>query len=56
MPFDGVDFQVKRNQPDRPAPNEKVVAILIVLFAICMLVMPVSMAGLVDLVQYFRGT
>lgn len=55
MPFDGVDFQPKREQPDRPAANERIYSLLFLVIAIFLLVMPISMAGLVDIVRYLQG-
>ncbi len=51
--FDGADFP--RPPPRRRHVNETMVTIGIVLFAMIMLFMPISLAGLVDLVRYFRG-
>ncbi|WP_428394727.1 hypothetical protein [Lichenicoccus sp.] len=55
MPFDGVDFERDRKKPEREAAGEKVFRILFLVVAITMLVMPVSAAGLIDIVQYVRG-
>ena len=56
MPFDGVDFQAKREEPRRPPPGEKVFGLIFLLLAICSLVLPISMAALVDIVRYLRGS
>ncbi|WP_428376439.1 hypothetical protein [Lichenicoccus sp.] len=55
MPFDGVDFEPRREKPVRGAPGDNLVTVLIVVLAICMLVTPISVAGLVDTIRYLRG-
>ena len=51
--FDGVDFPSQA--PRRRPVNETVVTIGIVMFAGTMLLMPISLAGLVDLIRYIWG-
>ena len=55
MPFDGVDFQPRPEPPSRAAPGERVVSLLVLALALCLLVMPISMAALVDIVRYLQG-
>ncbi len=55
MPFDGADFEPRRKKPARSGPGDNLVTVLIVLLAIFMLVMPISLAGLVDTIRYLRG-
>lgn len=51
MPFDGTDFHTKPEPPSR-APGDRVFGILFLVVAICLLVMPISAAALVDIVHY----
>ncbi len=55
MPFDGVDFLSKRNQPARPSRSENVLTVLLLVLGLSLLLLPVSAAGLVDIVTYLRG-
>ncbi len=55
MPFDGVDFEARRRQPERETSGEKAFRILFLVVAICLLLMPVSAVGLVDIIRYVRG-
>ena len=55
MPFDGADFEPRRKKPARSGPGDNLVTALIVVLAICMLVTPISIAGLVDTIRYLRG-
>ncbi len=55
MPFDGVDFQARPERPNRSNPGERVVSLLVLALAFCLLVMPISMAALVDIVRYLQG-
>jgi hypothetical protein len=54
MPFDGAGFQPERPVPRPAAPSDNVVTLIIVAFALALLVMPVSVAAIVDIVAYFR--
>lgn len=54
MPFDGADFQATP-RPPRRAHGERVFGLLFLVIAICLLVMPISAAALVDIVHYMRG-
>ena len=53
MPFDGTNF------PHPPPPergrSDMAVSIAIVAIAFALLVMPISLATLIDLIRYFRG-
>jgi hypothetical protein len=51
--FDGVDLPPKR--PSRRPVNETAITIVIVVFALAMLVTPISLAALVDVVRAIRG-
>lgn len=51
MPFDGTDFNAGRKQP-RPT-GDRVFGFLFLFCAICLLVVPISGAALVDIVHYF---
>lgn len=55
MPFDGVDFQEKKERPERSVRADKVVALVVVVLGFILLIMPISAAGLIDIVQYIRG-
>ena len=55
MPFDGTNFSLRPEKPARPAPSDNVVTILIIIISFSLLFMPVSMAGLIDIVWYLRG-
>ena len=54
MPFDGTSFPARREQPRRAAPGDNAVSLLIIIIAFGLLVMPISLAALVDIVHYFR--
>ena len=51
--FDGVDFP--RKPPERRRANENGLAILIFVFALAMLIMPISLSGMVDIIRYIGG-
>lgn len=55
MPFDGTSFSPRPEKPARPALCDNAVSILIIAISFSLLVMPLSMAGLVDLAWYLRG-
>ncbi len=55
MPFDGANFRDRREEPGRAARRERIWAVVVVVSAALMLVMPVSAEGLIDLVHYLRG-
>lgn len=56
MPFDGVDFPPRREPPSRaPSREERVFLFLFVVVSVCLLVMPISAAALVDIVHYARA-
>ena len=55
MPFDGADLDPPRKKPARGGAGDNLVTVLIVVLAICMLVMPISVASLMDTVRYLRG-
>lgn len=54
MPFDAMDFRATPNPPRRTR-GERVFGVLFLVIAICLLVMPVSAAALIDIVHYMRG-
>lgn len=54
MPFDGTNFP-REDPPGRGTPDDNAATWIIVLLAFCLLVMPVSLSGLVDIVRYVRG-
>ena len=56
MPFDGTGFPPRREEPNRPAPGDNAVSIVIIAIAFSLLVMPFSMGGFVDIIRYFRGS
>ncbi len=56
MPFDGAGFQPERRGSGPSAPSDNTITLIIVAFALALLVMPVSVAGFVDLVNYFKGS
>jgi len=55
MPFDGTDFPREDRPPGRGTPDGNAATWIIVLLAFCLLVMPVSLTGLVDIIRYMRG-
>ena len=55
MPFDGTDFPREDRPSGRGTPNDNAATWIIVLLAFCLLVMPVSLTGLVDIIRYMRG-
>lgn len=55
MPFDGTDFPRGDQPPRRGAPDDNAATWIIVALAFCLLVMPVSLSGLVDIIRYMRG-
>lgn len=55
MPFDGTDFPRREQPPGRGTPDDNAATWIIVLLAFCLLVMPVSLTGLVDIIRYMRG-
>lgn len=55
MPFDGADFHPEQKPPRRAAPGERVFGFLFLLVALCLLVMPISAAALVDIVHYLQS-
>ncbi|WP_158743114.1 hypothetical protein [Acidisphaera sp. L21] len=54
MPFDGSDFD-PRPPRGRPPVNETAMTVAVVLFALSMLIMPISLGGLVDIIRYIHG-
>ncbi len=54
MPFDGTDFH-PRKQPSRRKPKETVLCVFFFIFAVSLLVMPISMGGIIDVVRYVQG-
>ena len=48
MPFDGVDFPLRRDPPRRKPPNDDLVILAIVSIAYAALVMPMAIAGYLD--------
>ena len=55
MPFDGTDFPRREEPRGRGTPDDNAATWIIVLLAFCLLVMPVSLTGLVDIIRYVRG-
>lgn len=55
MPFDGTDFRFQPEQPQRNPRRERAWALIVGVLAVVLLVMPVSAAGMVDIVRYIRG-
>jgi len=51
--FDGIDFPPR--PPGRPPVNDRGLTIVIVIFAMTMLITPISLAGLVDIIRYISG-
>lgn len=54
MPFDGTDFP-KRDDPPSRGPDDNAATVIIILLAFCLLAMPISLAGFVDIVRYLRS-
>lgn len=55
MPFDGTNFYRKPSQPSPEMPSDKVLSRFILFIAICLIITPFSMFGLVDLVNSIIG-
>ncbi len=55
MPFDGTDFPKEDKPPGRGASDDNAATLIIILLAFCLLAMPISLAGLVDVIRYVRG-
>ncbi len=55
MPFDGAGYPPKRQEPRRRSFSENALHVCLLVFALVLLVMPVSVAALVDLVRYLHG-
>ena len=55
MPFDGVEFPKRQEPPKRATPAENVLLVLIALLALCLLLLPISLAAFVDVVRYLQG-
>ncbi len=55
MPFDGADWEVPRPRPER-APSERAFSLLLLFLGFCLLIMPISGAALVDIVNYIRSS
>lgn len=55
MPFDGTGFSPRAGRPPATAPSDNMVTFLIVVLALCLLVTPFSISGLIDIVQYVRA-
>lgn len=52
MPFDGVGFPPPRPERRPSRPGDNTVSVIIIAIAVTLLVMPISMAALVDVVRY----
>ncbi len=55
MPFDGTDFPKRDEPPGRGTPDDNAATVIIILLAFCLLAMPISLTGLVDIVRYMRS-
>ena len=55
MPFDAAGFPPERGEPGRAAPSDNEVTAVIIVLAFSLLVMPISLAALVDVFRYLRG-
>ncbi len=55
MPFDGTGFSGRPDQPKRPAPNDNVVSLIIIVLAFSLLVLPISMGAFVDIIHVLRA-
>ena len=53
MPFDGTEFRGP-GRPDRSPPHHRLLTAALLALALILLLMPVSVAGLVDLIRYLR--
>lgn len=56
MPFDGTSFPHRPERHPPQPPSDNAVSVLIIVFALGLLVMPISMAALIDIVRYIRGS
>ena len=54
MPFDGANWEVPRQRPKR-APSERAFSLLLLFLGFCLLIMPISGAALVDIVNYLHS-
>ena len=55
MPFDGVDFPLRRDPPRREPPSDDFVILMIVAVAYAVLVMPMAFAGYLDVTRLMGG-
>jgi hypothetical protein len=53
MPFDGTDYRGPI-RPERSSSSEGLITAAILVFALVLLLMPVSLSGMVDLISYLR--
>jgi hypothetical protein len=54
MPFDGTDYRGPI-RPERSPSSEGLVTTVVLIFALILLLTPISLGALVDLVAYLRG-
>ena len=55
MPFDGVNSPERQGPPKRVGPAEDILLLLIAVLALCLLLLPVSLSGFVDVIRYVQG-
>lgn len=54
MPFDGTNFQPEGEKPHRASTEERVFGVIFVVVVLALLLMPISMASLVDIVHFLH--
>ncbi len=52
MPFDGTDFEPWPKPPKRSTAKERILCLAVFVFALLLLVVPVSASALVDIAKY----
>ncbi len=52
MPYDGTDFEPWPKPPKRSKTKERVICLLVFLFALVLLIAPISVGTFIDIVRY----
>jgi len=56
MPFDGVGFPGRPDQPRRSTHGDNLISFVIVALAFCLLAMPITLFALIDIARYLRSS
>lgn len=52
MPYDGTDFEPWPKPPKRPSAKARVLSLAVFVFALLLLILPVSAGAFIDIVHY----